>query len=1018
MRYFIENRITAFMLFAGLFIFGLIGLSRLPVSLMPPSVHPGVSVIVEYPGMAPEKIETIITRPVEKIVKTVEGIQKIESVSEEGRARINVTFGMEADVRIASLHLREKIALIRGGFPRAVQEPMVLRYDPSDRPVLIATVELAGRSLPETREFAENSLKPRLQRIEGVSEITVVGGLRSEVHINADHGALAARSLSLGELSASIDGSNVSLSGGLVPCGGREYLVTIPYRITDIAQIADVALPPSRAGGALIRIGDVAEVVASFREREDISRLDGGEKVALYVQKAGGANTLEVCARALEVLAAEKTAKTAIVYDQGRFIRAALDNVVSSCLWGMGIVVMVIYVFFRRPGTVFAIALSIPFSVIAVFACMYFAGIDLNVMSLGGLALGGGVVVDNCIILTESILSRGEMSRRTICEGALDIRKAVISSTITTVIVFLPVVFGDKETGMMYGGMAFTISAALLVSLAVALVLVPAVYAAALESSFSVPPLPPRLGGALRSAGARLLRAADLLEARLVRAYTVLIDRSFANIRALFTYLVLLCVLSLVLYTFIKSDVIDPGDSGDFYVYLEFPTGTTLGRTDGLVAEAERRLMDMGVAEKITARVEKWRGTLTVSFKKTIQGSGRDKARAAIKKDLNELLRPHGAFAFISGADEISARELGIAIIGDDNETLRSIARAAAGAIGAVPGVEECVLRFREGKPAYTLRLDRAKAGASGVDARALADFFHGALHGPVITRLLAGDRELDVRARFREDQRRSIDEVLKYSLPNDRGELVPARELVTLKETVEPAKIWRRNGRRCVYVTARIGALSYEEAGRKIAAALKAVPFPPEYGYEYDDTVARLKEAKRGMIVLVTLSIVFVYMVLAVLFESLILPLVIMSTVPLAGVGVVPALFITGTPFCVPVYIGLIILVGIVVNNGIVLVDAMRSNPGGAVGGRDDLIRHIKAQSSGRLRPVVSTALTTIMGLFPALINAGEGAGLWRPLALTVISGLSFATVLTLVVVPVICYTLYEHNFSGKERS
>ncbi|HNU91626.1 MAG TPA: efflux RND transporter permease subunit [Spirochaetota bacterium] len=1010
MRYFIYNNITAFMIFAALSIFGLIGLSRLPVALMPPTVHPGISVIIEYPGIAPEKIEAIITRPVEKIVKTVAGIEKIESISEDGKARINISFAMTSDIRLAALHVREKIGLIRSDFPRSVQEPVVLRYDPSDRPVVIATIELPGKSLSETRRFAEDRLKRRLQRVDGVSEITVAGGLRREIHVDVDRGALEARSLSFDDIADSIRNSNVSLSGGQLPCGGGERLLLTSYRMRDPAEIAAVALPPGRDGGPVVHIGDVAGVVDSFREPDDISRHNGGEKVTLYVQKAGGANTLEVCDRVLALLKAEPSAKTEILYNQGRHIRAAVNNVVSSCLWGMGIVVMVIYAFFRRRLSVFAIAISIPLSVIAVFACMYFMHIDLNVMSLSGLALGSGMVVDNCIILTESVFSRKKIDPGSIYEGTLAIRKAVIASTATTVIVFLPVLFGSPRARLMYGNMAFTVSAALIVSLAVSLILIPAVYAAAAGSTFLGPAVPGFLSKRTTSWKTELAASSLRFENALRKTYGRMIDFGFSDIRRLFTAIGVFLAASLIIFTFIKNDHADPGGADDFYVYLEFPTGTTLSRTDELVALAEARIQTIDAADKITTRVEKWRGTIAVSLKDSIgRGRTRERTIESIKRELNELLRPYGAFAFISEADELAARELGITIIGEDNETLRFLAKTAARCIGAVPGIEECVLRFREGKPAYTLHYDRAKAEMSAVSARTVADFFHGAILGPVISKLLVEDGELDVRMRFPDSQRRDIGEVLNYSIPSRAGSLIPARELVKLEETVEPTRIWRKNGRRCVHLTAKIGRLSYEEAEGSITGALNSVNFPPEYGYEYDDTVTRLEQGKRDMALLVLLSVVFVYMVLAALFESLILPLVIMTTVPMAAAGVMPVLFLTGTPFSVPVYMGLIILVGIVVNNGIVLVEAVRTGIDGALrGGEGSLVAYIKERAAGRFRPVLSTALTTVMGLFPALVNSGEGSGLWRPLALTVISGLSFATVLTLVVVPVACYLIY----------
>lgn len=1001
MRYFLEKRITAYMLFAGLFIFGLAGLSRLPVSLMPQASRPGISVIIEYPGISPEKIESIITRPVEKILKTVPGIETIDSVSEEGRSRINVCFGMDSDIRIAVLKIRERMGLIRDDFPRSVQEPVVVRYDPSDKPVLIAAFEKKGATLPELRELVERRYKPRLQRIEGVSEVDVAGGLTREVHVDVDAASFSARSLSFGKLLRAIQAGNVSLPGGLLGSGGREYLVTVPGRYRSVPEIAETALA-GEPGGALIRLSDFSEVREAYRDREDIARLDGAERVMVYVQRAGDANIASVCGEAERLLAGVKDCEARIVYNQGSYIRAAMGNVVSSCIWGALIVVLVVYAFFRRPVPVIVISLSIPLSIVTVFAFMHFARTGIDVMSLCGLALGSGMVIDISIIVTDSILARGRGGIDSIYRGAAGVRNAVIASTLTNIIVFLPIVFGDSLTRRMYGGMAFTISCALATSLVVAIVLVPAAYASLSGRRFPGSINPSRfLSGRVMVRLKRLPAGMERVESILRAIYERALDYSFARPGRILAGLGVLFIIALVMSMLIKSEFVDPMGSGEFYAYLEFPAGTPLARMDSLVSRAEERLRSMGCTKRIGARVEKWRGTLAVSLQDSLSsGRKRERAKGRIQKELNGLLQPHGAFAFLSEADEADSRELSIALLGDDNELLRNLARGCARRIGSVPGIEECVLRFRESRPSCRLHVDRGKAGASGISPFEIADFFHSALYGPVAAKLVDVDREVDVRVRFRDEQRRTMDQLLSCPIRSEGGDMVPARELVDVKESTEPSKIWRRNGRRCVYITARIGSLSFEEAARRIDSALQDLRFPPEYSYEYDETLARVKKSRGEMAALAVLSALLVFMVLAVLFESLVAPIVIMATVPLSLIGVMFALFLTGASLNISVYIGIIILIGIVVNNGIVLVDAFRQGTGRSRGD-EELRRRIKKICMAHLRPVVSTSLTNCAGVLPALFAGGEGSNLWRPVSLTIVSGLSFATLLTLIVIP-----------------
>ncbi len=1022
MNYFLQNRITAYMIFSGLFIFGLIGLGKLSVSLIPQTSYPGISVIIEYPGVSPEKIETVITKPVEKIVKTVFRIEKINSISEEGRSRININFQIDTDIKIAALKVREKIGLIRPYLPREMQEPVVFRYDPSERPVLIATAEKEGASQVEIREIVERRIKPKLQRIEGISEIYIAGGLKREIHINIDRGRFESRNLSFRDIFTIIQSSNTSIPGGSLHSGNREYIVYTTGRYKSISEIADTAILQT-AQGSSVRILDIAEVTSSYRDRDDIARLNGKEKITIYIQKAGDANTLDVCSEAAKLLKEHTDCKTRIVYNQGTHITAAVDSVISSCAWGMIIVVMILYIFLRRFSTVLTISLSIPLSIVIVFLCMYFLNLDLDVMCLSGLALGAGMIVDNGIVITESIYMNKSIDRATILRGVSDVRNAIVSSTFTTIAVFLPIVFGNMMTRRMYEGLAFTVSSALIISLVVAVILIPAILLALEERSMpekvkhSGSCINLKIHENIQPYVTKLLRRVDWIEKLVLDRYELMCDHAFQNRKAILTLILTLFLISLLLFTQIKSEFVDPLSTGEFYIYLEFQTGTSLSYTDEAVSLAEKEIQSMDVTEKISARVEKWRGILSIKLKESIStGSEQRAIKEKIKTDLNGILKKYGGFVFLTEADEMSARELSITIVGSENSVLKKIARNAAREIGSLPGIEDCVLRFREGRPEYILSIDREKSESSFISAQNINDFFRNAVFGPVVTKFIDRDREVDVRMRYLKHQRDSIEDIINYSVKNDMSGLIPAREIVSLKEQIGPTKIWRQNGRRCVTITAKIGRLSYDEAEKKIGSVLSGIEFPPEYTYELDENLKNMKENRRSMTISIIFAIIFIYMILASLFESLKIPLIIMTTVPLALIGVMIALFITSSTLNISVYIGLIVLAGIVVNNGIILVNAINSGYRENRFNAATIEEFIKSVCLRRFRPVLITTITTILGLLPMLIKGGGGSNLWRPLSLTVISGLVFSTLLTLIIVPLFSYTIYGSYFARRK--
>ncbi len=1002
-RYFLENRISAFLVLLAFVTAGTLSLWKLPVSLLPASDYPALSVMIEYPGITPDKMESLITRPVERILKTVSGITEMQSVSEEGKSRINITFAEGADIKIAAVNVREKIELIRDTFPREVQEPVVMRYDPSDRPVLIAAVEIEGMDKTRTREFAERRIKPALQRIDGVSEITVAGGDMNEIHIEADRSLLEARGISLGDLAESVRSGNISLPCGAVETGNGNMVVYVPARFRNAGDIGDLMI--TGQGSKPVYMRDIAVVTFAPREREDLSRYNGKEMVTIYIHKGGGANTLSVCREAAEILSSFSDAKISTIYNQGDYVGSSVNNAAFSGIWGILIVVCVLMLFYRKRENIIPIALTIPASMMAVPAFLYFGGRGINVMSLSGFALGAGMVVANGIMIMEAINIMG--GDESAVPWAVDSMKgAVIASTLTHIAVFLPLMVLSRKAASTYGDMAYTVVWALLVSLFAALVLVPSFYISfrGSRSPLSVY-LPERAERISEEIRARIA----VKEVELSQYYASVLDWSFRNRGRVISSVCGILFVSLIIFSVIKTDSFSDQGGGEFYVYLEFPTGLSLDATDKGVSSVENIIKDVKGVKSVSSKVEKWRGTLTVKPEPELSSSRIEALKSELKAKSDNLLKEFQGFAYISEADEIASREISVHFTGDDSGQLKEIAKEAASRVKGIEGVEECLLRFREGRPEYLFSIDRGRAAAGMLDHASIAERTRNSLFGPVVTKFIDGDREVDVRVRLKGGDRGTVENLLAGVMRNEKGEALHFANLVRLSEGEGMSRIYRLNGRRSVSITAKIGSLSFQEGEQRIRKVLSSMTLPAEYSYEFDSRLKEFREERKDLAYAVIFSVLLIYMILASQFESLKLPLIIMITIPLAAAGIAPVLLLTFTPLSPPVYLGLIVLSGVVVNNGILLIDAVNSRirkTGDAVGDIETLVREVSLE---KFRAVVITALTTVLGMAPMLIDSGEGSSLWRPFALTVTAGLVFSTLLTLVVVPVVSIKFFR---------
>ncbi|HNX24530.1 MAG TPA: efflux RND transporter permease subunit [Spirochaetota bacterium] len=1012
-RYFINNRISAFMVAAAFLTAGIISLYKLPVSLVPASDYPALSIIIEYPGVGPDKIELLLTKPVERIIKSVSGITGIDSVSEEGKSRINVTFSEKTDIKIASVKIREKIELIKDTFPEEVQEPVVYRYDPSERPVIIAAVDIDGLGVEEIRDIADKEIKPALQRVDGISEINTAGGVIREIHIETDRSRLEARGLTLQNISSAVRSSNISIPGGVVETGTGMNVLNIPSRFRSITDIENTILTADN--GNVVYLKDIAVASFSSREREDFSRYNGKDLVTVYIHKGGGANTLGVCRDAMKILNSFGNIKFKIIYNQGEYIESAVNNAAFSGLWGMFIVFIVLTIFFRKKETVIPIALTIPCSMFIVPVFLYAGGRGINIMSLSGFALSAGMVVDNGIVIIEAITSWSDKSIDGILYAVNSVKTAVISSTLTTISVFAPVAVLSSRAESMYGDMAFTVNRALVVSLFTAIILIPAFYVAFKNKGKIKIPEKFRLWflPVLNKIEADIIK----LETACYNYYKNILEYVFNNSFRVITASAGVVFFSAILFSVMDKDTVSDDGGKEFYLYMEFPTGTSLDATDLGVREVEKTARELDGVESVSVKVEKWRGTLTVRTDTDLDAKKNEKLRLTLKNSADAYLKQFHAFSYTSETDEMASREISVHFLGDDTDTLKKIAREASARIKNIEGINECYLRFRDGRPEYCLTLDRAKSSMSGVTASSAAERIRAGLFGPVVTKFIEKGREVDVRVRLAETDRDTIGHVMSGIVKNGKGEDVPLGEILTLTEGEGPTRIYRMNGRRSLSVTAKLGSISMQECEYKIKHVLEEIGFPDEYTYEFDRKISEFRKERNEIITAAFVSVLLIYMILASLFESLLLPFLIMITIPFAAAGAVPFLFITGTPVSPPVYMGFIMLAGIVVNNGILLIEPVNMDFHSGILKQNFLESNIRNSALRRFRPVMLTVVTTVLGMVPLLIGGGEGSTLWFPFALTVTSGLIFSTLLTLALFPLLSFKFYK-KFQFKKFS
>jgi HAE1 family hydrophobic/amphiphilic exporter-1 len=1051
----IRRRVTVVMCTVAIALFGLVSLSRLKLNLLPDLSYPTLTIRTELTGAAPLEVETLVTRPVEEAVSIIRNVRQVRSVSRAGQSDVTLEFLWGTDMDLAGIDVREKLDVLQ--LPLEVKRPLLLRFDPSSEPVMrLALLEKAGQPSNESverlkslRRFAEDRLKPDLESVEGSAAVKVSGGYEDEVQVLVDQQKLAQLGLSIDVVTRRIRAENVNLSGGRLEQGMQRFLVRTLNEFESIDQMRNAII--ANRDGQPVYLKDVATVTRGYKDREAITRVDGKEAIELAVYKEGDANTVQLSKnvqdrlKTLEKNLPEGT-EVRTVYDQSTFIAAAIGEVKSAALIGGLLAILVLYAFLRDARATLISGIAIPVSVLGTFVLMYAFDLTLNIMSLGGIALAVGMLVDNAVVVLESIVRKQEhgLDRREAArQGTKEVAMAVTAATLTSVAVFFPMVFITGVAGQLFRDQSLTVTFALAFSLVVALTLVPMLAAgrppAAEGAQAAARNRAPRRFDHLLStvaAGARRLfawiaRAFGLALSPLVRVtqgvnrwadahYPGAIRWALAHPgRTIGAAVALFALTMTLILPRLGTELIPQMSQGEFNVDLRLPPGAPLEQTDRALLTAERasaKLGNVALAYSVAGTGNRLdanpvdagenTGRLSMTLQKGAKRADEDVAMDGMRKSLEQM--PGVQYRFSRPALFSMSTPLEVVVSGYDLDRLQSAAELLRARMAADPRFADVKTTVETGNPEIQIVFDQERAAQLGLVVRDIADRVVNSVRGEVATRYKLRDKQIDVLVRSVDARAASIEEVRNLIVNPGSDYPVPLSAVADVRLATGPAEVRRIGQERVAVVSANLAKGDLGSAIVGLQSIVSSVQLPVGVSAFLSGQSGEMQDSFRSLQFVLVLAIFLVYLVMASQFESLIHPFVILLTIPLAVIGAVWALWITGTTVNVVAYIGLIMLAGIVVNQSIVLIDAVNQAR------ERGLPKHEAIVEAGRLRlrPILITKLTTILGLLPMALGIGEGAEVRAPMAITVIGGVLLTTFLTLLVIPVVYSVLDRKHF------
>ncbi len=984
----IRRPVTISMVFLGITILGVICFTRLPVELMPNTSYPVVTINVEYPGVPPTEVESMVTTKVEDSVSTVAKLKSVESSSEDGKSETILQFEPGTDMNFAALEVREKFSKIRNKLPQGIRKPILGKYDVADAPVMIMACLSETIQTEEVRRIVDLTMKEALGRVSGVSNVEVSGGRERKILVEADQSRLQSYGISIEQIVKVLHDNNMSLMAGNLDKGNFKYLVRTMGQFKTVEGLKKIGLVTGD-DGTVVTLGDVAQIRDSYLEAAGYARYDAAPTVSLYVHKERQANTIEVCAginAAMEKLKDKlpKGIRMVTVMDQSISVKKAIHSVKKSLIEGAILAVIILVLTLGSIRSPIIIGLSIPLALIGTFIPMFFQGITLNTMTLSGLALACGSLVDGCVVVLDSIFKKcdeGLPIREACIVGSEEVGFAIVSSYITSIVVFVPIIFVNQEIRILYSGLAMTVIYSHIMSMIVSQTLMPM-----LSSKFLTAPPPPDQKWYENARPS--LKKIFFTFYRHLLALAIRFRYYFLGI------IILLLALAVYLNTKIGSEFMGSMEENKMKVNLTLPSGTKLDISNGIVKRVEKFLAQVPEIKSISSLVEQNRSEINVEFLPVAQ-------RKRSTKEILDELRPklgqfRPAYVYFEEQQQTGGKGIILDIFGYDYVLLKQLAVSIANKMESLPGFTDCRIRMKEGRPEMRFQVDKVKAMQYDLKVQQLAEEINTQMRGVIGTQFHTEGEEVETIVRIQEKDRKTLDDINKLTVTAPNGEQVFLTQIGTFSPGLGPSEIWRKNKSRMIQVSATV-ATDLGSSVKKVRESLAGVEFPKGYYYRFGGNFEKMTESNKQLAMAVILTILLVYMVLAAFFESYYQPIIIMVSVAMAIIGVAIALYITGKPKSVGVFIGVIMLTGIVVGPAIILVDQI--NLLIAEGMKQK--KAILSASQSRLRPIFMTTATTLLGLLPTAFDKSEGSNLWSPLAITTVGGLISSTILTLLFIP-----------------
>jgi HAE1 family hydrophobic/amphiphilic exporter-1 len=1067
----VKRPVTVAMFTLAVMLFGMVGFSRLSVSLLPDLSYPTLTVRTENPGAAPAEIEQLISKPIEESVGVVKGIRKVHSISKAGQSDVVIEFEWGVAMNFATQNVREKLDII--ALPKDVNKPIILRFNPALDPIIrlgLSTENTHPRALKKIRTFAEQEIKRQLETISGVAAVQLGGGLQQEIQVVFDQEKAARRGITAQSIVSRIQSENINMSAGRVYDGQQEYLVRTLNQFVSLKQLGNMIVKQTE--GKTIYLKDIAQIIDGEKERTDITRVNNNEAIELAIYKEGDANTVTV-AKAVNAKLAEleetlpEQLTFTVIYDQSEFIINAVDEVKSAAIVGGLLAMLILYLFLGNFFNTVIISLAIPVSIIATFNLMFANNISLNIMSLGGIALAVGLLVDNAIVVLENIARYREKGLRVIdaaVRGTDEVSGAVIASTLTTLAVFFPLAFVTGFAGQLFSDQAMTVTFALLASLVVALTLIPMLASRQFSKD--------KLSSENDTTEAEKLAVKTPLTRRkkIVKVIVIVLSFPFSLI---FNYLPLLVTKTILLMTNLITKIVSFVFKPAHKVFSFYFEKIASAYSRLLQASLNNRAILVGlslafavgvmsllpkIAVELVPEVAKSEFTIELTLPQGTPIYATDKRLRELAETIAKDDRVKHSYSLAgSGSLMMSSASKGgenwgqllIAVYNsNDIEAVKSVVRAKVAQMADVnaeiaqtemfttekplqiilSGYDLSALKkhsdqlmkklsmdkqfidlnnsLRAGQPELKISFDNERLASLDLKASDIADQLVTKIAGSVASKYNLQDRQVDILVRADESSRNSAQAIRQLTVNSQQSKSLPLSAVADITESVGPNEINRINQNRVAIVSASLAYGDLAEAAEKAEELVKSLYLPLNIKAKVAGQNEEMDSSFSSLMMALALAVFLVYLVMASQFESLLNPFIILFSIPLAVLGSVLGLFVTGTNISVIVLIGVIMLTGIVVNNAIVLVDRINQLRHKGI----EKMAAIMDASRSRFRPIIMTSLTTILGLAPLALSSGEGSELRAPLAITVMSGLFVATLLTLLLIPVL-YSLFDRK-------